>query len=61
MDIMSIPTSKATQLIIAALQTCESTSKEPSKTIIISGYPRNLDDIEDYMEKVSCLRLLFRK
>ena len=53
MDIMSISTSKATQLIIGALQTCESTSKESFNAIFISGYPRNLNDIEDYMEKVS--------
>ena len=61
MDIMSIPTSKATQLIIGALQACENTSESSFNAILISGYPRNVNDIKEYMEKVSWLSLLIIK
>ena len=55
---MSIPTSKATQMIIGAMQYCEkynATSNESFNANFISGYPRNLNDIEDYMKKVNCM------
>ena len=52
---MDVPTFKATQAVISALQTCEKytiSSQNPVHANFISGYPRNLDDIEDYMERV---------
>ena len=55
---MDIPTSKATESIISAMQTCEkynSASNGPFHANFISGYPRNLRDIEDYMAKVNDL------
>ena len=55
-DIMNVPTSKSTQLIIGAMQSCENydgTSRESFTANLISGYPRTIEDIEDYMAKVS--------
>ena len=55
--IMDIPTSRATQLIIGAMQSCENYSDTISNNTfranLISGYPRSLNDIEDYMTKVT--------
>ena len=54
-NIRSIPTSKATQMIIGAMQSCEKyddTSNESFHANLISGYPRDMDDMKDYMSKV---------
>ena len=53
---MDIPTAKATQYVISAMQTCEKYNTESNDHIhanFISGYPRNLHDIQDYMTKVN--------
>ena len=54
-NIRNIPTSKATQMIIGAMQSCEKyddTSNESFHANLISGYPRDMDDMKDYMSKV---------
>ena len=55
MDIDQIPSSQSTQKIIQAMQTCEkynSTAEMQVHTNLISGYPRNLQDVKEYMSKV---------
>ena len=48
-DVSLIPTSKVTHTLMAALQN----SPPNAKGFIISGYPRNMRDVADYLEKVS--------
>ena len=54
-NVRNIPTSKATQMIIGAMQSCEKyddTSNEAFHANLISGYPRDMSDMKDYMSKV---------
>ena len=54
-DIANIPSSQVTQYLISAMQACEkynSTSNYQIHTNLISGYPRHLEDIKDFMKKV---------
>ena len=54
-NVRNIPTPKATQMIIGAMQSCEKyddTSNEAFHANLISGYPRDMSDMKDYMSKV---------
>lgn len=58
-NVRNIPTSKATQMIIGAMQSCEKyddTSNEAFHANLISGYPRDMSDMKDYMSKVRLIQ-----
>ena len=59
-NIRNITTAKATQMIIGAMQSCETyddTSNETFHANLISGYPRDMNDMKEYNSRVISTRL----
>ena len=57
-NIRNITTAKATQMIIGAMQSCETyddTSNETFHANLISGYPRDMNDMKEYNSRVISL------